>query len=83
MSAAATSKGSTFVCPVCGAELTVVGRAPEGFRPVCCNQTMTLLDGRKRFYRCPVCEAELLAQTDPPRTFRPRCCNTDMLPAAA
>jgi len=75
--------GVTYRCIVCGAELTLLRPAPEGFEPRCCNLDMDMIETRAIFYRCPVCGAEIAQIHAGSSEFTPRCCNTDMHRLAA
>ena len=77
------AQGTMFRCPVCGAEITQLRPAPEGFLPRCCNVAMVRLERQAVFYRCPVCGAEVAALRPASPGFFPRCCNTDMQRLAA
>ena len=80
---AALTPGAMYRCELCGAEITLLHPAPEGFTPVCCNRPMDLMELRAVLYRCPVCGAEAaLIRTGAP-DFIPRCCNVDMERIAA
>jgi len=76
VSAAAT--GLVFRCPVCGAEVIVVGTRMGEFTPRCCNQPMRTTRQRAVFYWCPVCGAEIVIVRKGRGVFEPRCCNMAM-----
>ena len=78
-----TPRGVVYRCPVCGAELVVLGRRMGRFTPRCCNTNMARRRRRISFYVCPVCGAEIAVIGRAGREFAPRCCNTAMLLAAA
>ena len=80
---AAKPRGTVFRCPVCGAEVSVIGWRMGDFTPRCCNTAMVKLSARLSFYVCPVCGAEIGVLTRHGEQFRPRCCNTDMILEAA
>jgi len=81
--AAATKPGALYRCPVCGAEIILLRRAPEGFRPVCCKKPMLLQPRHAPLYRCQVCgtQVAIIGFGDP--AFRPKCCNREMKLEAA
>jgi ribosomal protein L37AE/L43A len=83
VSAAPSSRGVVYRCPVCGAELTVVARRTGVFAPRCCNQPMQPRPQRLAFYACPVCGSELVVVRQGPGEFTPRCCNRLMAREAA
>lgn len=70
--------GTTFRCPVCGAECTVIAPRMGNFTPRCCNRPMVALRRRAVFYRCPVCGAEIMAVRRGAASFAPFCCNKPM-----
>jgi len=76
-------RGRVYRCPVCGAELTVLGSKVGRFKPRCCNTDMELSPGKLQFYICPVCGAEVALLGTHADAFAPRCCNTAMLLEAA
>ncbi len=71
--------GRIYRCPVCGAEVIVVGTRIGEFAPRCCNQPMRLMRQRAVFFVCPVCGAEIVIVRKGRGAFTPRCCNTAML----
>ena len=81
--ASTSSRGKVYRCPVCKAEVTVVGTAMGLFLPHCCNVEMIELPARVRFYVCPVCGAEIALLRGGTEPLTPRCCNTAMLLEAA
>ena len=76
-------RGLVYRCPLCGAEISVVGTRMRGFSPRCCNTDMVLLPRRLAFYHCPLCGAEIAVVKPGSGPFVPRCCNEDMVPIAA
>lgn len=79
--------GRVYLCPVCGAEVTVVLFGCGKLGPVCCNQPMKITDVICSIYFCPVCGAEITvikegkgipAQKMADR-LTPRCCNRPMI----
>jgi competence CoiA-like predicted nuclease len=75
-------RGIIYRCPVCGAELAVLGDAMGKFLPRCCDQDMVQKDERAAFYFCPVCGAEIAVLKAGEGEFLPRCCDTPMKSAA-
>jgi len=75
--------GRVYRCPVCGAEVMLIGGRMGRFEPHCCNTAMLPTARRAVFYRCPVCGAEIAVVNVGGGCFEPRCCNTDMEPKAA
>ena len=76
-------RGTVYVCPVCRAEVTVVGRNMGDFAPRCCDTDMIARKTSKPFYFCPICGAEIVIARAGKGPFAPRCCNVDMQPIAA
>lgn len=77
-------RGTVYVCPVCGAAVTVLAHAHGGaFDPHCCNVAMKPRERRLRFYVCPVCGAKLALIREGGGVLDPRCCNVAMAPEAA
>ena len=72
-----------YRCPVCGAEVTVLGLAKGRFCPRCCGKDMALLVRQTRVYFCPQCGAQIMVVTPGRGDFQPRCCGLDMLIKAA
>ena len=70
-------------CPVCGAQVTIVGTKLGLFAPRCCNTEMTERPKRVHFYVCPVCGSEIALLRGRMGPLEPRCCNTAMLLEAA
>lgn len=79
MSAATNPRGLVYRCPVCGAELIVVGTRMGAFEPYCCNKPMRVMSRRVVFYRCPVCGAEVAVLRKAKGVFDPHCCNRVMV----
>ncbi len=77
-----STKGMVYRCPVCGAELTVLGDATGEFDPRCCDCAMESQDERVAFYVCPQCGAEIAVLKEGEGEFLPRCCDSPMLAAA-
>jgi len=71
-------RGLVYRCPVCRAELVVLGYRMGRFAPRCCNVDMVPMRQRVVFYVCPVCGAEIAVLRRGGRNFAPRCCNTAM-----
>ncbi len=76
-------RGLVYRCPVCGAEVAVVGDRMGAFEPVCCGTPMQPVKRRLAFYRCPVCGAEVAALVETEGVFEPRCCQQPMVRLAA
>ena len=79
----AVMQGQVFVCPNCGAEVTLVrvgGRLPT---PRCCNRQMTLRQRPAQVFYCPNCGAEVAIIREGGCVPTPRCCNRLMLPKVA
>ena len=77
------AQGQVFVCPDCGAEVTLVrvgGRLPT---PRCCNRPMTLRQRPSQVFYCVNCGAEVTVIREGGRVPTPRCCNRFMVPTAA
>jgi DNA-directed RNA polymerase subunit RPC12/RpoP len=72
-----------YRCPICGAEVTVLGEPKGHFSPRCCGKDMALLARRVRIYFCPQCGAQVMLVTPGQGDFQPRCCGLDMLIKAA
>ncbi|MFZ3073044.1 MAG: hypothetical protein WA162_07355 [Thermodesulfobacteriota bacterium] len=68
-----------YVCPVCGAELSVIKGGHGRFAPMCCNAAMTLVNKINFIYTCSVCESEITVISGFSKSFSPICCNTGML----
>ena len=86
MSTPVPKRGTVYRCPVCGAEIGVIGVCAAGceFAPRCCNVAMESVDDRYLvFYVCPVCGAEAAVMSPGTGTFAPRCCNVTMVRAQA
>ncbi|MHC4481684.1 MAG: hypothetical protein ACYS8K_07010 [Planctomycetota bacterium] len=75
--------GLTYRCPVCGAEVSVLGRSSGEFAPRCCNMPMVALPRRVAFYFCPVCGVQIAVLKPGDGAFEPRCCNREMVRLAA
>lgn len=75
--------GLVYRCPVCGAEVLVIGSSMGEFTPRCCNRPMRAMPHRAVFYHCPVCGAEIAVIRKGKGVFRPRCCNVAMVCKAA
>lgn len=71
--------GMVYVCPVCGAELSVIKGGHGGFSPVCCNVAMRRANRINSIYRCPVCGSEITVISGFSKSFSPVCCSTGML----
>ena len=76
-------RGTIYFCPVCRAEITVVGRGSGDFAPRCCDVDMLPRQAGATFYFCPVCGAEIVTTRAGEGPFAPRCCNVAMEPIAA
>jgi len=75
-----TLRGNVYLCPICGAEVTVLAHKCGDFKPVCCNVEMVILEKILSFYVCPHCKAEVaLTEIHNDKAFSPRCCNVDMV----
>lgn len=83
MTPAADPRGLVYRCPVCGAELIVVGTAMGAFTPHCCNKPMRRMARKAAFYHCPVCGAQVVVVRKGRGVFQPHCCNRDMVVLAA
>ena len=81
--ASTTVRGRVYRCPVCGAQVAVVGAQMGQFSPRCCNVAMDPWLTRLQFYVCHVCGAEIGVVGSHGANFHPRCCNTNMLLDAA
>ena len=77
-----STKGMVYHCPVCGAELIVLGDAMGEFCPRCCDHAMEPGEGRVVFYTCPQCGAEIAVLKKGEGEFLPRCCDSPMKLAA-
>jgi len=75
--------GIIYFCPVCGAEVVVVGGTPSAFHPRCCNRDMVPKKQMAVIYTCPVCGSQIMAVSRGQGEFTPRCCNRDMISRAA
>ena len=73
-------QGQVFVCPHCGAEVTVVWAGARRPTPRCCNQQMVLQDRLARVFYCPNCGSEVTVIREGRCVPTPRCCNRPMLP---
>ena len=78
----APTKGMVYRCPVCGAELIVLGDATGEFLPRCCDCAMESRDELVVFYMCPQCGAEIAVLKKGEGEFLPRCCDSPMELAA-
>lgn len=78
MSLSGTPNGMVYRCPVCGAELIVVGSRMGAFAPRCCNKAMNAMKQRALIYHCPVCGAEVAVLRKGLGVFAPHCCNRGM-----
>ncbi|MBN1671569.1 MAG: hypothetical protein JXR37_11075 [Kiritimatiellae bacterium] len=76
-------RGTTYRCPVCGAEVGVLAPHCATFRPRCCNTEMARVTGRIQFYTCKVCGAEIGVVKQGARDFAAICCGMRMSPRAA
>ncbi len=76
-------RGMVYVCPVCRAEIIVVGRDMGDFAPRCCDTDMIPRPVRTPFYFCPICGAEVVVTRAGEGPLTPRCCNVDMRLIAA
>ena len=81
MKAGTKTRGTIYRCPVCGAEVTVLGNGSGLFFPVCCNVKMCKLPRKLIVYRCPVCGSEIGVLTKTHPSFMPICCNRQMIAA--
>ncbi len=73
------SKGLVFYCPVCGAEVSVVGVGKGGrLCPRCCNTDMLKRGVLPAFFYCPNCGSELMMLVDGGGNTAPVCCNVVM-----
>lgn len=75
-------RGMLYRCPVCGAEIVVLGPAMGEFHPRCCDVDMTGTDEKVIFYACPTCGAEIAVLKEGTGEFLPRCCDDPMKLAA-
>ena len=71
--------GTVYVCPICGAELSVIKGGHGRLAPMCCNAAMTLVAKINSIYRCPVCGSEITVISGFSKSFSPVCCSTGML----
>jgi len=79
---AAPFAGTIYFCPVCGAEIAVIGGRNADFHPRCCNTEMAVMKKRGVFYFCPVCGSRIISVQHKRGDFTPRCCNRPMQMAA-
>ena len=77
-----STKGMVYRCPLCGAEVTVLGNAMGEFSPRCCDCAMEPRDELVAFYVCPHCGSEIAVLQKGEGEFLPRCCDSPMLAAA-
>lgn len=71
-------RGVVFICPVCGAELSVVRCGAGAGAPRCCNTDMVLTARVNSIYACSVCGSEIMLVRGEKKGFEPACCNTQM-----
>jgi desulfoferrodoxin-like iron-binding protein len=79
MNALPATAGVVYFCPVCGAEILVVGGHGCCFTPRCCNRDMVIKPHRTIIYTCPVCGSQVAVVRPGNGVFVPRCCNRPML----
>ncbi|MCY2929332.1 MAG: hypothetical protein NTV86_07515 [Planctomycetota bacterium] len=72
-----------YHCPICGAEVTMLGECKGRFAPRCCGKDMLPQTRRVMVYFCPQCGAQIVVMTPGRGEFQPRCCGLDMLIKAA
>jgi len=76
-------QGQVFVCPNCGAEVTLVRAGGGRPTPRCCNRPMVLQERPAQVFYCANCGAEVTVIREGGCVPTPRCCNRFMLPMAA
>ena len=72
-----------YRCPICGAEVALLGESRGHFSPRCCDRDMVAIARRVVIYFCPQCGAQIMVVTPGRGDFQPRCCGLDMLIKAA
>ena len=79
-----TVLGERYVCPVCGAQATVV-RAPDGscrhtnqLSLHCCNRAMVRERSVAPVWHCAVCHREAFLARGEARSLQMICCNQPM-----
>ncbi|PLX44429.1 MAG: hypothetical protein C0609_05525 [Deltaproteobacteria bacterium] len=70
--------GRVFKCPVCGAEVMVVGAASQELDPHCCNTSMLPKPRVHEVYHCAHCGAEVALVSGSAEHLDPYCCNDRM-----
>ena len=74
--------GQRLVCPVCGAEITVVHGGRGSLAPRCCNQPMRPVVQKRPIWHCPICRRQILVARDGGGDLTLRCCNAEMIRVA-
>ncbi|MBI4831598.1 MAG: hypothetical protein HY801_08610 [Candidatus Lindowbacteria bacterium] len=72
------TRGQTFRCSICGAELIVMRAGSGELQPICCNQPMVLLKRKTTMYRCPICGTEVAVLNSKMASMKLICCNVPM-----
>jgi competence CoiA-like predicted nuclease len=70
--------GQTYLCPVCGAEISLVRSGNGELTPVCCERPMVLREKINRVYFCPVCGAQIMLVRSKSDNLTPVCCHVPM-----
>ena len=60
-----------YRCPICGAEVTVLGESKGDFHPRCCGKAMALLARQTTVFFCPQCGAQIMVVTPAGGIFNP------------
>ncbi len=70
--------GQVYLCPICGAEVSVIKADNGDLAPVCCNEQMVLKKKLNAVYFCPVCKSEIMVVRGNESNLEPICCNKEM-----
>lgn len=70
--------GQAYLCPVCGAEVSVIKAGNGILAPVCCNVQMVLKKRLNTVYFCHVCKSEIIVIRGDEGNLEPICCNKKM-----
>ncbi len=71
--------GQTYICPVCGAEVSVVRGGDGEMVLVCCERPMVLHKTINKVYYCPSCGAQIMLVKSGSDNLAPACCHIPML----